>query len=127
VCATVLVVEDERLVRDLVRRTLTRAGYVVLAAEDGVAALDLARAHRGEIDLLVTDVVMPRMGGRELADRLTTDRAGLRVLFMSGYASDARDLSGATGGSGEFLQKPFAPSGLLERVGALLSPGRVGA
>ncbi|HMV33149.1 MAG TPA: response regulator, partial [Gemmatimonadales bacterium] len=122
---TVLVVEDERMVRDLVRRTLARAGYHVLEAVDGEAALALARAEDGPIDLLLTDVVMPRMGGRQLATRLQEERPGLRVLFMSGYASDAGDLHDLVLGAGDFLQKPFAPSRLLERVGALLAPGTV--
>ncbi|MBK7784450.1 MAG: MASE1 domain-containing protein [Gemmatimonadetes bacterium] len=122
---TVLVVEDERMVRDLVRRTLARAGYQVLEAADGEAALALARTEPGTIDLLLTDVVMPRLGGRQLAARLQAERPGLRVLFMSGYASDAGDLHDLVLGAGDFLQKPFAPSRLLERVGALLAPGTV--
>jgi len=122
---TVLVVEDERMVRDLVRRTLARVGYQVLEAVDGEAALALARATSGPIDLLLTDVVMPRLGGRELATRLQAERPGLRVLFMSGYASDVGELQHLVSGAGDFLQKPFAPSRLLERVGALLAPGTV--
>jgi CheY-like chemotaxis protein len=125
--ATVLLVEDERVVRDLARRTLARAGYRVLEASDGEEALEVSRRHPGPIDLVVSDVVMPRMGGRALVARLLAERPGLRVLFMSGYPNDAGDLREVTGAAGNFLQKPFAPSQLLARASGLLSPGRVGS
>ncbi len=118
--ATALVAEDEPLVRDLVRRALTRAGFEVLAAEDGYAALDLARHHPGPIHLLVSDVVMPRMGGRELASWLLAERPGLRVLFMSGYASDTETAPDQAVPGSAFLHKPFGPALLVERVNALL-------
>jgi nitrogen-specific signal transduction histidine kinase len=125
--ATVLLVEDERVVRDLARRTLARAGYRVLEASDGEEALEVSRRHPGPIDLVVSDVVMPRMGGRALVACLLAERPGLRVLFMSGYPNDAGDLREVTGATGDFLQKPFAPSQLLARASGLLSPGRVGS
>ncbi len=119
--ATVLLAEDEPVVRDLVRRVLVQAGYHVLDAFDGAHALEVSRSHDGAIDLVVTDVVMPRMGGRELADQLLTERPGLRVLFISGYANEARDLRELAGGAGEFLQKPFPPRDLVERVRVMLA------
>ncbi|MBK8004510.1 MAG: response regulator [Gemmatimonadetes bacterium] len=119
--ARALIAEDEPMVRDLVRRTLARAGFEVSEAQDGVDALALARQLPGPIDLLVTDVVMPRMGGRELAAALQGERPGLRVLFMSGYATDAGPRPGPPTPDSAFLQKPFAPAGLLREVDALLA------
>ena len=118
---TVLLVEDERLVRELVHGTLKRAGHVVLAADNGESALALAASHAGDIDLLITDVVMPRLGGRELAGRLTAQRPGLQVLFMSGYANDALTRQGHALDARDFLQKPFAGTQLLERVNTMLA------
>ncbi len=120
---TVLVVEDDPRVRDLMCRTLRTVGYTVLEATDGEAALSLARAH-GPVDLLLTDVVMPRVGGRELAATLTAEGRCARVLFVSGYTANAvahRDLIDA---GTAFLQKPFTPSGLLGRVRELLDRER---
>ncbi len=119
--AMILVVEDEEIVRTLVRATLVRAGYTVLEAPDGDAALALSREHAGPIDVLVTDIVMPRMGGRELATRLLAERPGLGLVFMSGYPNEAREMQEFAGGSGEFLQKPFGPSVLVEKVRALIA------
>ncbi len=116
---TVLVVEDEPGVRALVSRTLAGAGYRVLEAGDGVAGLEVARRHGGAIDLVVTDLVMPRLGGREMAARLRSERPGARVLFLSGYAEtllETRDLSGP---ASAFLAKPFTPEELLARVRAM--------
>jgi PAS domain S-box-containing protein len=125
--ATVLVVEDEQLVRDLVRRTLTRAGYTVLVAEHGEEALAVSRTTLGPIDLLVTDVVMPRMNGNDLATRLRLERPGIRVLLVSGYANDVLGLRGGLESGTEYLQKPFTPSVLLDRVRELLTPARARA
>jgi PAS domain S-box-containing protein len=121
---TTLVVEDEQLVRDLVCRTLRRAGYHVLVASNGEEALALSRATPETIELLVTDVVMPRMNGSELATRLTAERPGIRVLFMSGYANEVLDVRGGLEPGTEYLQKPFTPSVLLNRVRELLTPAR---
>jgi two-component system, cell cycle sensor histidine kinase and response regulator CckA len=107
---TVLVVEDEAPVRKLVVRILERAGCTVLAAEDGVKALRVIQEHDGQIDLVITDLVMPDMGGRDLAASLRRTHPGLPVLFMSGYDEDL--LSDATGDS-EFLAKPFTPAALV--------------
>jgi signal transduction histidine kinase/CheY-like chemotaxis protein/PAS domain-containing protein len=119
--ATILVVEDEDVVRNLVCRTLRLQGHKVLTARDGVDALEVAHAD-GRIDLLITDIVMPRMGGRELAMRLLAERPGLPVLFMSGYTSDAQDSSGLKVRQGEFMQKPFSTTHLIRRVKSLLAP-----
>ncbi|MDP1889576.1 MAG: response regulator [Gemmatimonadaceae bacterium] len=118
---TLLVVEDEGAVRELVRTALTRAGYRVLAARDGEEALTRAAAHAGRIDLLVTDVVMPGLNGRELALRFRQARPDARVLFMSGFAADVIAEDGGLSGDSELLLKPFTPDELLSRVRAALS------
>ncbi|MBA4071483.1 MAG: hypothetical protein C0497_06560 [Gemmatimonas sp.] len=118
---TLLVVEDESAVRELVRTALTRAGYRVLAARDGDEALTRAAAHAGRIDLLLTDVVMPGLNGRELALRFRQARPNARVLFMSGFASDVIAEDGGLVGDSELLTKPFTPAELLARVQAVLS------
>jgi signal transduction histidine kinase len=114
--ATLLLVEDEERVRRLSSRTLTRAGYKVLEAEDGQEALEVAERHAGTIDLLFTDVVMPRLGGRELAERLREARAGLRVLFTSGYPTHPGDPLSALPAGCNFLAKPFTTAALRESV-----------
>src|SRR5208283_3206521 len=88
-CETVLLVEDEESVRELVRVTLASRGYRVLEAENGDCGLRVAEAFKGRIDILVTDVVMPGMGGRELAKKLLSLRPGISVLYLSGYTEDA--------------------------------------
>ncbi len=116
---TVLLVEDERGVRRVVRRLLARAGYEVIEAEDGLEALELTRGKLEDIDLVVTDVVMPRMGGVKLIEALKDERASIRVLFLSGYPDDrGAGLSDAL--PGHFLTKPFTRDGLLEAVRAAL-------
>jgi PAS domain S-box-containing protein len=121
--ATVLLAEDEPVVRDLVRRILEQAGYRVLDADDGVRAIEVSQSYGSTIDLVVTDVIMPRMGGRELADQLLAQRPGLRVLFISGYPNEAWDWREFAGPTRALLQKPFAPSELVEKVHALLQAG----
>jgi two-component system cell cycle sensor histidine kinase/response regulator CckA len=118
---TILVAEDDPLVRDLTCRLLSARGYRVLSAPAPLQALDLARAHAGEISLLITDIVMPGMNGRELYRRLAAERPGIKVLFMSGYAGEA--LSDHGGGLEEglhFLQKPFGISNLARHVRQIL-------
>ena len=110
---TVLLVEDEPQLRSLASRVLREHGYRVLEASDGVHGLEVASAHSGAIDLLLSDVVMPRLGGRELADKLRAVRPALRVLFASGY-SESPALLVEQGGS--LLQKPFTAAALLQRV-----------
>src|SRR6185503_10864481 len=87
--ATLLVVENEAAIKNLVQMALERHGYVVLTAESGSEALRIAAGHAGHIDLLITDVVMPDIRGPELARRLVADRPALATLFMSGYMDDA--------------------------------------
>src|SRR5262249_20680480 len=117
---TVLVVEDDESVRRLAIRALEASGYTVLHAASPLEALDLAAHHSGRVDLLLTDVMMPDLTGRQLADRLTTSRPGLAVLFMSGYAEDAIVHHGRLDPDTAFLQKPFAPETLTQRVRAVL-------
>ncbi|HEY1191136.1 MAG TPA: PAS domain S-box protein, partial [Gemmata sp.] len=113
---TLLLVEDEDAVRAVTRLGLEGYGYTVLAAGGGPAALALADRHPGHIDLLVTDVVMPHMGGRELAERLRHRRPGLRALFVSGYTDDVVLRHGLGSTADGFLQKPFTPQTLARKV-----------
>src|SRR5437867_6763657 len=107
---TVLVVEDEPAVLTLSRRALEAQGYVVLAASDATAALRVVERHGGTIHILVTDVVMPGLSGRELADKLAAQRPGIRVLYMSGYPGDAVVQHGSLPAGSAFLEKPFSPA-----------------
>ena len=117
---TVLLVEDERMGRKVLRRLLEKAGYIVLEATDGVDALRVGEAHPGKIDLLLTDVVMPRMGGPELARKMCAARSETSLLFMSGYSDDS-DFTGLTQHRRvNFLQKPFAPEALTRKVREVL-------
>jgi two-component system cell cycle sensor histidine kinase/response regulator CckA len=113
---TILLVEDEDAVRRLGVKVLERAGYRVLSAADGDEALRAAAAHDGHIDLLVTDVVMPGMRGTQLAETFRGRDPQIRVLFVSGYTPDAVLRQGVGEGEQAFLQKPFSPAALAERV-----------
>jgi PAS domain S-box-containing protein len=117
---TILLAEDEPMLRRIGVKVLERQGYRVLEAANGVEALRVAAGHAGRIDLLLTDVIMPQMGGRELADRLRVGRPGIKVLFTSGYTDDSVVLHGVTDHSVPFLQKPFVPSTLAHKVRAVL-------
>ena len=118
---TILVVEDEPGIRNLVRETLQSAGYVVLDSGHPEDGLRMARQHGQPIDLLLTDMVLPKMGGRELAGKMRAERAGMRVAYMSGYAGESMDWE-AEPESGSFLiEKPFTPSTLLAAVRRALS------
>jgi PAS domain S-box-containing protein len=117
---TILFVEDEESVRELVRDYLSAAGYKVLEAADGMQALEIAAARTSAIDILVTDVVMPRLSGRELASRLTSERPGLKVLFISGYTDDSIFRSGVLAGGVAYLQKPFNLKTLARRIREVL-------
>jgi two-component system cell cycle sensor histidine kinase/response regulator CckA len=116
----ILLVEDEDMVRDLVRTVLQSAGYTVLEARQGGEALSLAGRHEGTIDLLVTDLVMPGMSGRELAEQLKVLRPHMKVLFMSGYTDDTVIQQGVLLAEAEFISKPFSPSILASRVREML-------
>ena len=117
---TVLVVEDQEPVRRLTRKVLETQGYAVLAAADGPEALQLAERHPGTIHILVTDVVMPGMSGREVGRRLAAQRPDMRVLYLSGYADDSIVRHGVLEPGLAFLQKPFTPEILTRRVRELL-------
>jgi CheY-like chemotaxis protein len=117
---TVLVVEDNEGVRSLAVRVLKGYGYTVLEAANGGEAILLAEQHDGTIHLLLTDVVLPRLSGRKVADRLTDLRPAIRVLYMSGYTDDAIVHHGALNPGTAFLQKPFRPEALARRVREVL-------
>ena len=112
----VLLVEDEKGVRDLTREYLETSGYKVLVAENGHTALEMAAMHAGPIDLLVTDIVMPGINGRELAERVTAVRPGIKVLYMTGYTDQAIVRSGALNRGGVLLQKPFTLATLASKL-----------
>jgi PAS domain S-box-containing protein len=115
-CETVLLVEDQEAVRALAARVLAARGYRVLEAEDGADALRLARKHQGEIDLVVTDVVMPGMGGPALVERLRRTQPGVPALFISGYTDDPLTPEAIASPANGFLQKPFSPRRLARKV-----------
>jgi two-component system cell cycle sensor histidine kinase/response regulator CckA len=118
---TVLLAEDEDAVRRLVQRALELHGYSVLPARNGAEAETIERSHSGPIHLLVTDVVMPGMGGRELADTIKSRRPQLKVLYMSGYTNDEVVRHGVILARDAFLQKPFTPTSLVAMVRASFS------
>ena len=117
---TVLLVEDEESVRQLVRETLTAKGYRVLEAENGEAGMAVAAQHQGTIDLVITDVVMPGMGGRELVRQIGETRPETRVLYLSGYTEDAIVSDGTIESGTAFLQKPFTLQNLSRKVREIL-------
>jgi two-component system, cell cycle sensor histidine kinase and response regulator CckA len=109
---TILVVDDQDVVRDVIKLTLESEGYTVIEASSPNAAIELARSAES-IDLLVTDIVMPEMDAFELAQRVNTEIPGIRILYTSGYTDAAAE--------GPFIQKPFTPRQLVEKVSAVLA------
>jgi two-component system cell cycle sensor histidine kinase/response regulator CckA len=122
---TILVAEDDEVLRKLTARILTAQGYNVLEASDGVDALRVADGHEGTLDLLTTDMVMPSMGGHDLANELSARRPGLKVLFVSGYTDDAVGRGELQPGDA-FLQKPVDPRMLAKKVRQMLDESLVG-
>ncbi len=117
---TILVVEDEDALREVIQRILTGGGYEVITACDGQQALAVAGAHHGDIDLLLSDVIMPAMPGPQLAERLLAERPGLRVLFMSGFAQPILDSTELLNEDVTLIEKPFAGPALLSKVSEVL-------
>jgi two-component system, cell cycle sensor histidine kinase and response regulator CckA len=113
---TVLLVEDEEIVRDMTHEILRMSGYHVLESSRGSEALAVCEQHRGPIHLMLTDVVMPQMSGRELAERLMPLRPEMRVLYMSGYTDDAIVHHGVLDEGMAFIEKPFTPNALARKV-----------
>jgi CheY-like chemotaxis protein len=124
---TILLVEDAQRVRAVVREILEMSGYTVLEARHGAEALEVSNRHAGTIHLLVTDVVMPQMSGRELSQRLATLRPDLKVLYMSGYTDDAIVRHGVLASGIAFLSKPFTPDALALKVREVLAGPATGA
>jgi two-component system cell cycle sensor histidine kinase/response regulator CckA len=109
-------VEDERMVRGLVRKVLEREGFRVLEAGDGEAALAVCDRFRGKLDLVLTDVIMPKMNGHDLFEKIRADQPDVRVVFMSGYVDDALSRRAVRRGNFLFISKPFQLNELLAKV-----------
>jgi DNA-binding response OmpR family regulator len=116
-----LIVEDEEAVRELIQTVLTEKGYDVIPSLDPQHAEQIAARFPGEIHLLLTDMVMPGTSGRELAERISARRQGIRVLFMSGYTDNVITSGGMLEEGLAFLQKPFSPGALVQKVREVLS------
>jgi PAS domain S-box-containing protein len=121
---TILLVEDEQALREVTRRILTGAGYQVIVAENGPAALQAASQHSSQIDLLLSDVVMPQMPGPQMAKQLLEREPSLRVLLMSGFAQPILDAGGHLDAGMAFIEKPFTGPGLLAKVAQIIERGR---
>ncbi|MEO6094368.1 MAG: ATP-binding protein [Fibrobacteria bacterium] len=117
---TILLVEDEEGVRRFVRQILEMQGYRVLEASDGLEGIRVSDRHSGSIDLIVTDVIMPRKNGRDLAQQVMRDRPGIKVIFMSGYTDDYIVRQGLLEADTNFIQKPFVPSALTRMIRSIL-------
>jgi len=120
--ATILVVENGNILRPLLCEILRREGYTVLEAEDGAEALRLWDAYLGTIDVVVTDVVMPNLSGKQLVERLRLLKPDLKVIYMSGYESSILAAGNNFGSNATFLQKPFRPAELSKTVREILGP-----
>lgn len=118
---TILLVEDEHMVRNLLREVLERAGYEVLACAHPDEGIETCRMHIGPIDLLLTDVVMPGMNGKEMANRIVRMLPELRVVFMSGYTEHVLLKDGQLDARIEYLQKPFSLKTLRQRLARVMN------
>jgi two-component system cell cycle sensor histidine kinase/response regulator CckA len=118
---TILVVEDERSLRKLTRKTLSDAGHKVFEAADAAEALEISRKTKGSIDLLLTDVIMPGMSGKKLADVLVAERPGIGVLYMSGYTDGQIATQGILEQGTTILRKPFTRDELMRQVENVLA------
>jgi len=123
---TVLIVEDDDSLRKFAQEVLQSYGYRILAAENGEDALRVSQAHEGQIDLMITDVVMPKMGGKEAADRLQPLYPQMKVIYMSGYTDNAIVHHGVLSSELNFLEKPFTPEALARKVREVLGAGKIG-
>jgi CheY-like chemotaxis protein len=123
---TILLAEDEEAVRRLATMALERNGYEVIPAPDGKAALDAAAVHEGPIHLLLTDVIMPGLNGRDLADRFSAMFPDAKVVYMSGYAGEALSAQGVLDPDVAFLAKPFVPSELARKIREVLDESAAG-
>lgn len=118
---TILLVEDEEGVRAVLHELLTGLGFVVLQAANGAEAVDLARGHAGVIDLVITDMVMPVMSGQELARKLADVRPGVRILYMSAFASNIYSPSALANALADYISKPFDLDTFVGKVRELLA------
>jgi CheY-like chemotaxis protein len=121
---TILVVEDEDIVRELVCEVLEEQGYLVLCARDGIEALNLAEGYDGPIHLLLTDVIMPHMNGHELAGKLSRLRLDMKVLYVSGYSDNDIGNHGTLDPRYELLEKPFTPQTLARKIREVIREGK---
>lgn len=121
---TILLVEDEEVVRGLIKRILVQAGYTVLDADGGMEAIRLCCAHPGPIELLLTDLVLPEISGKEVAQCIMDLRPAIRILYMSGYTDEALIQNVVPDESVEFIQKPFSWVGLTRKVRQVLDRNR---
>ena len=118
----ILLVDDDEIVRKFVLHVLQASGYAVIEASNGPEALRIANEHTGPINLLLTDIKMPKMNGRELAERLMPLRPGVKVLYISGHTDSATVNEMALQRGANFLQKPFTPRQLVSTVQGILFP-----
>ena len=124
---TVLVVEDEAAMREVTRRILARNGYQVITAVNGIDAIQVAASYPGDIDVLLTDVIMPQMLGKEAAERIRARYPAVKVLFMSGYTQGVLDTQGVLEAGVNLIEKPFAEASLLAKLREVLSTRGSGA